>query len=129
MKELLEYRRKEKTKVAAVQLDLDTDGFTYRKWGGIQRASAGDWLVDNGGDVYTVARDSFERTYRRTGPGVYEKVGRVWAAVADEDGVISTREGETRYRAGDVMVFNDPSGDDGYAMSRERFEELYEPLT
>jgi hypothetical protein len=60
---------------------------------------------------------------------VYEKVSRVWAAVADEDGVVATQEGETHYRAGDVLVFNDSAGEDGYAMSRDKFDELYEPLS
>lgn len=128
MSELRKYVRRTETTVNAVQLDLDTDGFTYRKWGGVQTASAGDWLVDNGGDIYTVERETFERTYRSVSPGVYKKVQPIWARVADVDGKIQTKEGETHYRAGDVIVFNDEEQRDGYAMTADKFEKLYEPV-
>ena len=127
MSDLRKYRRRADTWVTAVQLDLDTDGFTYQKWGGVQTASAGDWLINNGGDVYTVERDTFDRTYRMVSPGVYVKAQPVWARVADVDGRIRTKEGETHYQAGDMVVFNDPDERDGYAMSAETFERLYEP--
>jgi hypothetical protein len=59
-------------------------------------------------------------------PGVYVKVQVVWARVADTDGKIRTKEGETHYRAGDVIVFNDQEEQDGYAMTAETFARLYE---
>lgn len=127
MSRLRKYVRRADTLVTAVQLALDTDGFAYRKWGGVQQASAGDWLVDNGGDVYTVERETFERTYRKVGPGVFKKDQPVWACVADQDGKITTKEGETHYRAGDIIVFNDEQERDGYAMTAAAFEKLYEP--
>lgn len=127
MSELQTYVRRSGTPVIAVQLDLDVDGFTYRKWGGVQTASPGDWLVNNGGDVYTVERETFERTYRMVSPGLYKKTQRIWARVADVDGKIQTKEGETHYRAGDMIVFNDEEQRDGYAMKTETFEKLYEP--
>lgn len=123
--ELSKFLRKTDTNVVAVQLNLDTEGFPYRKWGGTQACKPGDWLVDNSGDVYTVDGESFERTYERVSPGVYRKTAAVWARVADAPGSIRTREGETRYEAGDYLVFNDADGADGYAMSRARFEQLY----
>lgn len=124
---LQKYRRRADTPVTAVQLALDTDGFTYRKWGGEQKASAGDWLVNNDGDVYTVERDTFERSYRMVGPDAYVKDQPVWARRAETDGKIRTKEGTTHYRAGDMIVFNDENERDGYAMSAETFERLYEP--
>jgi len=127
MSELRRFRRKEQTTVVAVQLDLDTEGFTYRKWGGVQRCRPGDWLVNNQGDTYTVARETFERTYRQTSPGVYEKCAPVWAEQADGSGSIETKEGSTSYEAGDFLVFNDPEGKDGYAMKAKTFHALYEP--
>ena len=127
MSELRKYVRRADTSVTAVQLDLDTDGFTYRKWDGVQTASAGDWLVNNGGNVYTVERETFEQTYRIVSPGVYAKDQPVWARVADVDGKIQTKEGETHYLAGDMIVFNDEEARDGYAMTAETFERLYEP--
>lgn len=111
----------------AVRLDLDTDGFTYQKWGGTQRCKRGDWLVSNRGDVYTIDAETFDRTYRQVSPGVYEKDAPVWAEQAAESGTIKTKEGSTAYKAGDYLVFNGPAGEDGYAMSRETFHSLYEP--
>lgn len=127
MNELRTYVRRSGTPVIAVQLDLDTDGFRYRKWGGVQTAAPGDWLVNNGGDVYTVARKTFERTYRMVSPGLYEKTQRIWARAAEADGKIQTKEGETHYRAGDMIIFNDEEQQDGYAMKTETFAKLYEP--
>src|SRR5512139_4055616 len=43
----LRYRTKAHCLVVAVQFDLDTDGFTCRKWGAEHRCKRGDWLVDN----------------------------------------------------------------------------------
>jgi hypothetical protein len=113
--------------VVAVQLDLDTEGFTYRKWGGTQTCKPGDWLVSNDGDTYTVDQDSFARTYRATGPGTYVKTTPVWAEVAGTTGEIRTKEGATRYGKGDYLVYNEPDGKDGYAMSSEAFTRMYEP--
>src|SRR5262245_53084089 len=66
-----QYRKKASQYVVAVRLDLETDGLVYRKWGGTQRAKAGDWLVDNDGDIYTVDAEVFARTYERVLAGVY----------------------------------------------------------
>jgi len=113
--------------VAAVRLALDTDGLVYRKWGGEQHAKAGDWIVDNDGDVYSVDADVFARTYRRTGPGAYVKATPVWAEKADRGGSVATKEGSTSYQPGDYIVSNNADGSDAYAMNAETFESLYEP--
>jgi hypothetical protein len=120
------YRRRAQALVVAVQLNLDTQGLTYRKWGGEQRCESGDWIVDNRGEVYTVNRETFERTYRAERPGLYRKITPVWAELADHDGSIRTQEGLTRYRAGDYLVFNDEQGQDGYAVDAPAFEAMYE---
>ena len=125
MAELTRYVKKKASRVAAVQLDLETDGFTYRKWGGTQTCKAGDWIVNNGGDVYTVDRDTFARTYREVSPGIYEKVAPVWAEVAEQTGQIETKEGMTHYEAGDYLVYNNESRKDGYAVTASKFEEMY----
>ena len=57
MSERHQYRKRPDRFVLAVRLDLDTPGFAYRKWDGEQRCKAGDWIVDNDGDVYTVDQD------------------------------------------------------------------------
>jgi hypothetical protein len=113
--------------VTAVQVDLELDGFTYRKWGGTQRCKRGDWLVNNNGDVYTVDGQTFARTYRPTGPGAYVKTTPVWAEVAAAAGEVSTKEGSTRYDAGDYLVYNQADGGDAYAVARQDFERMYEP--
>jgi hypothetical protein len=113
--------------IVAVQLALDTSEFTYSKWGGTQTCKPGDWIVDNEGDVYTVDRETFARTYRQVSPGVFVKATPVWAEVATRDGQIQTKEGVTHYRAGAYLVYNDPTGEDGYAVEPDAFERMYEP--
>src|SRR5262245_24382926 len=123
------YTRRPDRPVAAVQLALDTEGLVYHKWGGEQRARKGDWLVDNDGDVYTVAADVFPRTYRKVdgSPGAYVKTTPVWAEKAAKAGAVKTKEGATHYDAGDYIVSNSPDGSDEYAISAAKFESLYEP--
>jgi len=111
--------------VVAVQINLDTPGFTYRKWGGDQKCKSGDWLVKNGDDTYTVDQQTFQRTYQNVQPGLYKKITPVWAEVAESDGAIPTKEGVTHYKAGHYLVFNNEDGTDGYAMSPETFKEKY----
>ena len=122
----LKYIKRAGQTVVAVQFALETDGFTYRKWGGVQRCKAGDWIVNNDDDVYTVDRETFERTYRQVGAGTYVKITPVWAAVAAEAGCVQTKEGETHYRTGDYLVFNEEQGGDAYAVSADKFEAMYE---
>ena len=126
MSERLKYVKNREQFVTAVQLNLDTDGFTYKKWGHTQRCSAGDWLVSNDGDTYTVSRDSFARTYQHIERGAYRKITPIWAEVATEAGSIRTHEGMTSYQPGDYLVSNDSDGHDQYAISKARFEKMYE---
>jgi hypothetical protein len=121
------FRRKAEQVVTAVRLQLDFDALTYRKWGDTQIARAGDWLVDNGGDVYTVEAESFARTYTEVGPGRFIKTAPVWAEQARRGGTVRTKEGRTHYAAGDWLVSNTKEGSDAYAISAETFERLYEP--
>lgn len=121
------FRKKADRAVVAVRLDLDTAGFTYRKWGAEQRCKAGDWLVDNEGDIYTVDAGVFAKTYRMVSPGVYVKTTPVWAEVATEPGSVATREGRSHYEAGDYLVYNEEDGTDAYCVGRAKFESMYEP--
>ena len=127
MAEFTKYLKKTASQVVAVQLDLETDGLTYQKWGGTQICKAGDWIVNNEGDVYTVDRETFARTYGAVSPGIYKKVAPVWARVAEQPGQIATKEGVTHYQAGAYLVYNDPDGKDGYAVDAEAFEKIYAP--
>lgn len=128
MTERRKYRKRAKQVVHAICLDLDFDGFTYRKWDDTQRCKKGDWLVDNGGDVYTVNAATFAKTYRRTPDGTYEKVAPVWAAPAATAGAEATQEGTTRYKAGDYLVSNNEDGTDSYAIEKAKFEQMYEAV-
>jgi hypothetical protein len=123
-----QYRRRPDQFVVAIQLNLETHGFKFQKWGAEQRCKAGDWLVDNDGDVYTVDRDVFAQTYRRVGPGHHVKVTPVWAEEASAPGVVRTREGSTHYEAGDFVVSNDAHGGDVYAIERAKFLAMYEAV-
>ena len=122
------YRRRPGRPVTAIRLNLDLEDFTYHKWGARQRAKPGDWLVERDGEVHSVDAESFARTYRQVGPATYVKEATVWAKPADEAGAIPTLEGETHYRRGDYLVWNDREGRDGYAMDKATFETLYEPI-
>ena len=119
------YRKRPGLPVIAIQLNLDTDGLVFRKWGAEQRCRAGDWLVDNEGDVYAISADSFAKTYTRQSRGLYEKTEIVWAEQADAAGYIATQEGRTHYSAGDYLVSNLEDGSDAYAIAQEKFEGMY----
>ena len=122
------YFKREQTEVIAVQLDLDTDGFTFHKWGAEQTCKQGDWLVNNGGNVYTVDRDAFARSYRAESPGLYRKIAPVWAEQSERAGMIDTIEGVTHYEAGAYLVFIDEEGKDGYAVEAPAFEAMYQAV-
>lgn len=121
------YRSRTDRFVVAVQLKLDTEGLTYRKWDNEQRAKPNDWLVDNGGDVYTVDATSFAHTYTELRRGHYLKTASIWAEQAESGGRVATREGHTAYAKGDWLVSNNEDGSDAYAIAAERFGQLYEP--
>ena len=108
--------------VVAVQLVLETSGFTYQKWGATQTCKRGDWIVNSDGDVYTVDAASFDRTYRQVGPGVYLKTSPVWAEASGTSGSVATKEGVTHYEAGDYLVSNEEQGGDAYAVPAGKFE-------
>ncbi len=114
--------------VVAVQVSLESSGFTYEKWGATQRCKPGDWLVDNDGDVYTVDQSTFARTYQKVADGKYVKTTPVWAEAAGAAGQASTQEGLTNYKAGDYLVFNQEDGGDHYAVEKAKFESMYEPV-
>jgi hypothetical protein len=125
------YRKKPDQYVVAVQLSLETEGFTYKKWGAQQRCKPGDWLVNNQGDVYTVDQDSFAATYRQKRPdlpGIYVKTTVIWAERAAKAGEVVTKEGISRYHAGDYLVANKADGSDAYCISASKFESMYEPV-
>jgi hypothetical protein len=120
------YRKRSDQSVVAIQLALETAGFTYRKWGAEQRCKPGDWLVDNNGDVYTIDAEVFAKTYRPVATGQYVKMPPVWAERATADGVVPTKEGQSHYQAGDYLVFNNEDGSDAYCISAAKFEAMYE---
>ena len=125
----LKYVKRPTQTVVAVQLALETKGFVYKKWGAIQRCKPGDWIVDNDGDVYTVDRSTFRRTYRKVRSGAYRKTTPVWAEVAAAAGSVTTKEGTTNYRRGYYLVFNEKNGGDGYAVSAKDFNAMYKRAT
>lgn len=120
------YRKQAGQLVTAVKLNLDFDGFGYRKWGGSQKCKSGDWLVDNDGDVYTVESDYFCDNYRQVSPGRYEKTGIVWAVAANKNCDVKTIEGTTRCMAGDYIVFDREEQGKCYAVRKHQFERMYE---
>ena len=120
------YRKKADQFVIAVQLNLDTAGLHYRKWGGEQHAKQGDWLVDNNGDVYTVEQASFAKTYKQLSAGTYLKITPVWAEKTLVSGSVQTKEGHSHYVAGDYLVSNNEDGSDAYCIGATQFNAMYE---
>jgi hypothetical protein len=120
------YRKKPNQFVIAIRLDLETEGFTYQKWGAEQRCKRGDWLVDNEGDIYTIDSEVFARTYRKVDTGKYVKTTPIWAEVASESGSVTTEEGKSHYKAGDYLVSNNEDGTDAYCISAAKFKAMYE---
>lgn len=121
------FRKRADQFVIAVRLDLDTDGFAYRKWGAEQRCKPGDWIVNNTGDHYTVDKEVFAKTYHEIDPGIYLKTTPIWAEVATQPGEVDTKEGFSHYQAGDYLVSNNKDGTDAYCISAPKFESMYEP--
>jgi len=116
--------------VAAIQLNIETDGLIYQKWGGSQRAKPGDWIVNNRGEVYSIDQESFAATYEPFGvAGQYVKFSCVWAEQAQHYGKVPTKEGITDYKKGDFIVSNDKEGKDKYAVSKDDFLAMYSPYT
>ena len=120
------YIKKADQFVIAVQLALETAGFSYQKWGAQQRCKAGDWLVDNSGDIYTVDQSVFANTYKQIKPGIYIKTTEVWAEVATQDGSVKTNEGKSQYKSGDYLIFNNEDGTDAYCIDADIFAAMYE---
>ncbi len=120
------YKKKQNQIITAVQLDLDTSGFTFHKWGGEQQCRAGDWLVNSDDDCYTVTNLSFQKTYTRVSPGRYLKHATVKAKQALTAGSVKTQEGQTSYQAGDYIVKNTEDESDSYAVAKDPFNRLYE---
>ena len=111
-----------------MQLNLETDGFQYNKWGGEQRCSSGDWLVNNDGDFYTIRDDVFASTYKEVAPVQFVKTTLVWACKAPDAGQVETNEGIAKYKRGDYWVANNLDGYDAYAVTKAKFEEMYEEV-
>ena len=120
------YRKKGGQFVVAVRLNLDTAGFTYQKWGGTQRCKAGDWVVDNDGEVYTIDADEFEKSYSRTGAGTFAKDAAVWAERANTGGRLETISGEQSYCSGVYLVSNSEDRANVYSIEQRTFEKMYE---
>ena len=111
-----------------MQLDLVTQGFTYKNWGSTQHAKSGDWLVKNGDDTYTIDQKVFEKTYTDLRETSYKKTAYIWAEKATEAGSVKTKEGEAHYKAGDYIVSNNEDGSDRYCVTATKFHEMYEAV-
>jgi len=130
---LKQYQRKSDAVVTAIQLDLSNKEngehgnvlMKYYKWGGLQEAKSGDWLVCNGGDVYTVDQTSFSETYIKVSSGQYRKHTKVWAEKALKSGKIKTKEGYSSYKKNDFLVYNKKDRMDGYTIPEDIFNAMY----
>ncbi len=122
------YSKRKDLTIIAVQLDLEVGFINYVKWGSSQHAKKNDWVVNNAGECYTIDNDSFNKTYKMVSPGVYYKVGNVWAQETVCAGHIETKEGFSNYFGGDYIVYNNEDLTDGYCMSAKKFKSMYEEV-
>lgn len=96
------------------------------KHGSLLSAQPGDWLLKEGGQEWTVARNIFEKTYTACGEGEYVKSAPIRAVKLDAPAVISTLEGESEAKEGDYLASN-PEGDI-WPIPAEEFERVYRPV-
>ena len=123
------YKQKDSKIVTAVQLDLDTTGFSFEKWGHTQRCQPGDWIVNSDDDCYTIADSIFRETYKKVSPGRFLKHSHIYAIKVETSGQVSTHEGVTNYKAGDYLIENSADPKDTYAIDAKKFHQLYEPVS
>ena len=121
----MKYQKSHTQILTAVQINLQTSGLCYIKWGGEQHCKSGDWLVNNDGECYTVEQESFAKTYSEVSPGRYIKSAPVWAEQSKQDGTVKTKEGVSQFKAGDYIVSNNEDGTDAYTVPKATFEEKY----
>ena len=122
------YKKRSNQFIVAVQLELETDGLTYKKWGAEQYAKPGDWIVKNRDDVYTIDQDVFKKTYMSIGDSKYVKTTPIWAEKTTQHGIVKTKEGVSHYKAGDFLIFNVEDESDSYCISADDFNEMYEAI-
>ena len=104
------------------------DSFTYRKGGGVRLAFAVHEPISGGCRLtYTINREVFERTYSMVycvSPSLVRITPSDSARACPNRRHLFVQAGADA--AGDMIVFNDPEGRDGYAMSAETFSKLYD---
>ena len=111
--------------VHARRLDLDTDGFTYRKWGGQQRCKAGDWIVSSDGDTYTLDAKTFARNYRHLKDGAYLQPHAGLGRTGDR-GRRGADEGRRHQVSGWRLSGLEPGRRRrGYAVAKAKFERTF----
>jgi len=125
IEETRRYRKREQEPIVAIQINLETLGVAYNKWGGCQQSKRDDWLVLNGKSTYTINNDSFLATYVKVGHGHYIKTAPVWAYSATASGEIRTKEVASDYVSGNYIVSNNMDQSDSYVVRKDDFERMY----
>lgn len=128
MTKLKKYKKRLSFAITAIQLNLETEGFSYQKWGAEQNCKQGDWIVDNGGDFYTIDNEVFKATYVKISKCQYVKNTLVFAEESLSAGTIKTKEGISNYDQGSYLVYTSKDHIDAYVLSKEKFELMYEPF-
>ena len=108
--------------VDAVRLTEDSEWATAN--GDPLSASAGDWMLSDGGDHWSVAPDVFAASYEPVGDGRYAKTATVTAIQLTAPFAVDTLEGVATGAAGDWLVRN-PTGE-CWPVPAETFSKRYE---
>lgn len=93
--------------------------------GDAMRARAGDWLVEQGSEEWTVAAAVFEERYEEVRPGVFRSRQAIRAVRVEEPLEIETLEGWVHAASGDLLALG-PAGD-VWPIPAERFAATYRP--
>lgn len=104
---------------------LDTDHEWTTSGGDVLVGRAGDWLVSNDSDMWTVAADVFERTYEQLPNGRWRKTALITAVRATERTTIQTLEGPAVAEVGDWIATN-PTGE-SWPIKADTFARHYVP--
>ena len=111
--------------VQATQLSAPLAWTTHA--GEPMQGHAGDWrVVDEAGNLRTVADPDFKTSHERAGSGRWRRVGTYRAWQVREDVVVRTKEGKAAARANDWIV--EASTGERWPVRNAQFRVTYRPL-
>lgn len=94
--------------------------------GDTMTAEAGDWLIVDDQDIWSITYEALHRTYRHVEGDRWERIGQVWARAALPGETVSTAEGRATALTGHRVV-RDEAGNE-WLVPTDRFASSYVEL-